>query len=86
MKCPYCGSDNIQPHVIQKDKQARNTAILLLTLLAILGVSAFAKNILLGLLISFPILAILKIVLRLIPAGNITIFICLDCGKKTKLK
>lgn len=91
MTCPYCGSQNIQIHVVKKDKQARNVKVMLIALLvvfafafllAILGDISFWLCVLISFIISMPTLAILKIILMLIPCGEKTVAVCCDCGEK----
>ena len=89
MKCPHCGSQNIHIQTFRKDKQSRNTLVLLITLLAVITISvisgnSFGASVLVGAILALPIIAILKIILTIIPAGKETVIVCFDCGKKTK--
>ena len=89
MKCPHCGSQNVHIQTIRKDKQSRNTLILLITLLVIIAISvisgnSFGASVLVGAILALPILAVLKVILIIIPAGKETVIVCFDCGKKSR--
>lgn len=94
MTCPYCGSQNIQTHVVKKDKQARNALVLIIALLLIFAFAfLYAKLtnqiiwgvLLVILIVSIPILIILRIILLIIPSGKKTIAVCCNCGEEFKI-
>lgn len=95
MKCPVCGSTNFQIQIIKKDKQARNTRALLFTFLLVIGISMligilisspFYESVIIGIITSFPILIIERIILQIIPIGNDEFMVCYDCGNKSKIE
>ena len=91
MKCSNCGSENTTVQLFKKDKKDRNKNILLISILVIVAIFFVAGDFswisaMIGLFISMPLLMILSIVLRFIPAGTITYIVCNDCGKKSKTK
>ena len=93
MKCPYCSSENVKSHVVVKDKKARDTKIVLISVAivslpsVIVGMITgmnIALSILAALLITFPLFLVLKLILMLIPAKKEVLFVCEDCGKSIK--
>ena len=44
MKCPHCGSQNVHIQTLRKDKQYRNTLVLLITLLAVITISVIGGS------------------------------------------
>ena len=90
MDCPYCGSHNVQTHVVKKDKFARNLVVMLIALILVFSiallVSAISKQTLqlcafYCFAISLPVLFIVEIILLIIPSGLRIIVICCDCGE-----
>ena len=91
MRCPYCGSQNIQTHVVKKDKQARNAWVAIIVVLLIFAIAllwAFLSHqpvwicTFFTFILFIPIVGIISIVLRLIPCGEKIIAICCDCGEE----
>lgn len=94
MTCPYCGSQNIQTHVVKKDKQARNITVMLIALLVVFALAVLwavltKQEIWLCALFTFlfamPVLTILKIILKLIPCGEKIVAVCCNCGEEFEL-
>ena len=90
MDCPYCGSHNVQTHVIKKDKLARNLVVMLIAVIVVFTIaflwSAISDQTIrlctfYSFIIALPILLIVEIILLIIPSGLRIIVICCDCGE-----
>lgn len=91
MECPNCGSRNLQTHVVKKDKQSRNLLVMIIAVLVILAFALIVAILddlnpficALGcLIVSMPVLFVLKLILLIIPSGEIIVVICCDCGSE----
>ena len=94
MTCSHCQSQNTQPQIIKKDKKARVMLTFVITffvvgILSLIGFSIagiWVPGIYVGFfVIGLPISIIASIISIIVPAKNVTVFICNDCGKTTKV-
>ena len=92
MKCPHCGSEKIQSHIIVEDKRTRNAKIItcvflgLIAIMCLISLAGGIDNVILpaivGIFIAMPICLVLRVVLIFIPARQKTVFVCNSCGRK----
>ena len=64
------------------------TVFIVLCLSILFGVlteNSLLASAIIGLVLSLPILLVLKIILLVIPSGKNIILVCYDCGKESKM-
>lgn len=94
MKCVNCQSENIQSHIVVEDKKSRNSKILLIiigiyalfALISLFSGANFLATVLITFILAWPVVAITKLILVIIPAREKTIFVCNDCGHEFQKK
>lgn len=93
MTCPHCHSERTHATLVRKDKKSRVMLTFVITFLAVGLLSTlifsladvWALGAFLGFFVlALPVSIIATIIAIIIPARDVTVFICDECGRTTR--